>query len=213
MTTEKHVYKSMCHRTLVYHIGRARASSTHGDKGLEQLARNKKATPRKTEATRATIVSPERRENKINQRVEVKQLLTCAKCDLRNDSGERRRKTAVREEYPWDRGVARPRGQGEKIRARSQNGGMVQKRVGPGKRAETREKGSEQRGMRADRREEREERREKSAERSEKREERSDHQKAARDLQMRLFEQQQLTDNRVCWLLSRLESLHFKGGW
>ena len=47
---------------------------------------------------------------------------------------------------------------------------MVQKRVGPGKRAETREKGSEQRGMRADRREEREERREKSAERSEKRE-------------------------------------------
>ena len=39
-------------------------------------------------------------------------------------------------------------------------------------------------------------RREKSAERSEKREEIT--KKAARDPQMRLFEQQQLTDNRVC---------------
>ena len=46
--------------------------------------------------------------------------------------------------------------------------------------------------MREERREEREERREKSAERSEKREEIT--KKAARDPQMRLFEQQQLTD-------------------
>ena len=52
--------------------------------------------------------------------------------------------------------------------------------------------------MREERREEREERREKSAERSEKREERRDHKKAARDRQMKLFEQQQLTDSRVC---------------
>ena len=51
----------------------------------------------------------------------------------------------------------------------------------------------------------------KRKERREKREEIT--KKAARDPQMRLFEQQQLTDNRVCWLLSRLESLHFKGGW
>ena len=55
--------------------------------------------------------------------------------------------------------------------------------------------------MREERREEREERREKSAERSEKREEIT--KKAARDPQMRLFEQQQLTDNRVCWPLGR----------
>ena len=63
--------------------------------------------------------------------------------------------------------------------------------------------------MREERRQERGERRQKSAERSEKREEIT--KKAARDPQMRLFEQQQLIDNRVCWLLGRLESLHFKG--
>ena len=50
--------------------------------------------------------------------------------------------------------------------------------------------------MREERREEREERREKSAERSEKREEIT--KKAARDPQMRLFEQQQLTDKVCC---------------
>ena len=50
--------------------------------------------------------------------------------------------------------------------------------------------------MREERREEREERREKSAERSEKREEIT--KKAARDPQIKLFEQQQLTDSRVC---------------
>ena len=33
MTTENHVYKSLCRRTLVYHIGKERASSTHGEQG------------------------------------------------------------------------------------------------------------------------------------------------------------------------------------
>ena len=49
--------------------------------------------------------------------------------------------------------------------------------------------------------EKREERREKREERREKREDIT--KKAARDLEMRLFEQQQLTDNRVCWPLGR----------
>ena len=43
MTTEKHVYKSMCHRTLVYHIGRARASSTHGEQGTGAIGAKEKS--------------------------------------------------------------------------------------------------------------------------------------------------------------------------
>ena len=80
---------------------------------------------------------------------------------------------------------------------------------------------SERRGKRAEREErrgkraERDERRETGGERREKREERRAQRearrekreeitkKAARDPQMRLFEQQQLTDNRVCWPLGR----------
>ena len=50
-------------------------------------------------------------------------------------------------------------------------------------------------------REKREERRAQREARREKREEIT--KKAARDPQMRLFEQQQLTDNRVCWPLGR----------
>ena len=59
----------------------------------------------------------------------------------------------------------------------------------------------QQREKKEERREEREERREKSAERREKREYITKN--AARYHQMRLFEQQQLIDNRVCWPLGR----------
>ena len=60
---------------------------------------------------------------------------------------------------------------------------------------------SERRKKRDGMRDKREERRAQREARREKREEIT--KKAARDPQMRLFEQQQLTDNRVCWPLGR----------
>ena len=66
--------------------------------------------------------------------------------------------------------------------------------------------------MREERREEREERREKSAERSEKREEIT--KKAARDPQMRLFEQHQLrVDNRETEKRSQKRPPEIRTSW
>ena len=83
--------------------------------------------------------------------------------------------------------------------------------MAPGPAGCLREGSAPKRKKRDGRREKREERRAQREARREKREYITKN--AARDPQMRLFEQQQLIDNRVFWLLSRLESLHFKGGW
>ena len=69
------------------------------------------------------------------------------------------------------------------------------------KREESRESREKREHTGGEIREKKEERRENREERREKREYITN--KAARDLQMRLFEQQQLIDNRVCWPLGR----------